>query len=363
MKKFILSGCDLHDNSMLVKVACGTEAPQKRSFENTPEGRKALIAELQRRGKAAGGAQVVFAYEASGQGFGLHDELQDAGITCHVLAPTKMECSAKHRRNKTDEKDADRVLDVVRGHYLAGNELPSVWVPDPQTRDDRETVRARLDAQDKCSLVKAQIRAGLKRNGLRKRKAAGAGWTKAYRRWLQALSECDEPLQHGARQALASLLRQLQHLEQEVQTLDQELVALAQTERYAAKVQQLAQTFKGVGVITALVFLTEMGDLSRFHNRRQVGAYLGLVPSSDESGEATDRKGHITHQGPARVRYVLCQAVWNRVRYDQRERAVYERIAAKNPKHKKIAVVAAMRRLAVHMWHAASAVRGHTAAG
>ncbi|MGQ9652333.1 MAG: transposase [Phycisphaerae bacterium] len=35
-----------------------------------------------------------------------------------------------------------------------------------------------------------------------------------------------------------------------------------------------------------------MGNLNRFANRRQVAAYVGLVPSSQESGEADDRKGH-----------------------------------------------------------------------
>jgi transposase len=108
---------------------------------------------------------------------------------------------------------------------------------------------------------------------------------------------------------------------------------------------------KGVGTLTAMVFLTEMGDLSRFSNRRQVGAYLGLAPSSAESGESNDRKGHITHHGNARVRKALCQATWSRVRSDGAEREVYDRIVKKNPKHKKIAVVAVMRRLAVRLWH------------
>jgi transposase len=96
-----------------------------------------------------------------------------------------------------------------------------------------------------------------------------------------------------------------------------------------------------------------MGDLSRFSNRKQIGAYLGLAPSSNETGETGDRKGHITHQGSARVRYILCQMVWNRMRFDPDEKAAYERIVAKNPKHKKIAVVAGMRRLAIKMWHVA----------
>ena len=75
------------------------------------------------------------------------------------------------------------------------------------------------------------------------------------------------------------------------------------------------------------------------------------MPSSDESGEADDRKGHITHQGPGRVRKVLCQAVWGRVRSDPEEAEVYRRMVERNPKHKKIAVVGCMRRLAILMWH------------
>jgi len=56
-------------------------------------------------------------------------------------------------------------------------------------------------------------------------------------------------------------------------------------------------------------------------------------------------------QAARRVRKVLCQATWARVRHDPEEKAAYERIKAKNPKKKKIAVVASMRRLAVRMWH------------
>jgi len=71
--------------------------------------------------------------------------------------------------------------------------------------------------------------------------------------------------------------------------------------------------------------------------------------------ERHDRQGHITGQGPGRVRKVLCQAVWARVRSDRQARAAYEAVAARHPKHKKIAVVAMMRRLAILMWHAGMA--------
>ena len=109
--------------------------------------------------------------------------------------------------------------------------------------------------------------------------------------------------------------------------------------------------------MTAMVFLTELGDLRRFSNRRQVGSYLGLIPSSYETGQDDDHKGHITHQGPSRVRKVLCQAVWCRLRTVPLEREAYDRVAKRNPRHKKIAVVAQMRRLAVVLWHAGRAAQ------
>ena len=350
MGKCIMVGCDLHDKNMLLKIAEDRGKPKKRSYQNNASGRKAMITALKKRASAAGGARIIFAYEASGLGFGLYDELTEAGIKCYVLAPTKIARSVSQRRSKTDEKDADAILDILRAHVLAGNELPTVWVPDPQTRDDREVVRARLDAAQKVTGLKSQIRTLLKRNGVAKPAEAGKGWTGKYRAWLRELLGEDGALRRGARVGLGTLLRQLEFIEEEIALLDREVAALSEAPRYLRAVRMM-NCLKGVGVLTAMVFLTEMGDMSRFSNRRQVGAYLGLAPSSHESGESDDRKGHITHHGNARVRKVLCQATWSRVRTEPSEKAVYERIAAKNQKHKKIAVVAAMRRLAIRLWH------------
>lgn len=348
MQECILAGCDLHDKTMLVKVAEGREEPEKYSWTNTPGGRGAMVKKLQQlslRGKK----RVIFAYEASGQGFGLHDELSEAGIECHVLAPTKMAKSAKSRRSKTDEKDAEMILEVLRGHVLAGNKLPSVWVPDKETRDDREVVRARLDVSEKITSVKVQVRTLLKRNGVEQPARMKKGWAVDYRRWLRGLTESGGELGAGAKVALRSLLRQMDALEEEMGKLDDAVGDLSEKKRYAGPVRALTGQ-KGVGIVIAMVYLTEMGDLSRFGNRKAVGSYLGLTPSSDETGQQGEKKGHITHQGPYRVRRVLCQGVWSRVRTDEETTAAYGRIVAKNPKHKKIAVVAMMRKLAVRLW-------------
>lgn len=350
MEKYIMVGCDLHDKTMLLMISEGQGKALKRLYENNRSGHKAMITELKKLAVETRSEKIVFAYEASSEGFGLYDDLTEAGITCYVLAPTKIAKSVNQRRDKTDAKDARRLLDLLRAHILAGNALPAVWVPDLQTRDDREVVRARLDATEKLTGLKAQVKSLLKRNSVKKPSGVGKGWTDKYRFWLRGLLDNGRALGSGCIVGLRTLLRQMEHLEEEINFLNREVEVLSDKERYRRSCAALCKE-NGVGVLTAMVFLTEMGELSRFSNRKQIGAYLGLVPSSGESGENDDRKGHITHHGNARVRKALCQAAWSRVRSDANEKEIYRKIVKKNPKHKKIAVVAIMRRLAVRLWH------------
>ena len=90
MRKTIMVGCDLHDKTMLLKIGVGVEDPQTVSLENSPEARREMIGMLREQARRERAAEVVFGYEASGQGFGLYDELTEAGICCHVLAPTQI---------------------------------------------------------------------------------------------------------------------------------------------------------------------------------------------------------------------------------------------------------------------------------
>jgi transposase len=345
---YIFVGCDSHDKTLVTKIALNREAAERRSFSATASGRRKMIEELQKRSQAAGGAKVVVAYEASGNGFILCDELKSAGFECQVLAPTKIERSAKQKRNKNDERDADHLLDIVRSHYLAGTKLPSVWVPDLQTRDDREPVRTRQDLSQKQTVVKTQLQMLLKRHGIEKPAGIGASWSKRYRQWLDGLRE-DPHQGWGTKKALASLLRQLDFLEQEIEHLNEAMEELAGTPRWKPIVEALRKE-KGVGLMTALKYSTDIGDFSRFRRGRQVGAFYGLTPSSHESGENNDRKGHITREGSPSGRQILCQSTWSRVQHDKQEREVYRRLVLKNPKKKKIALVACMRRLAVRLW-------------
>jgi transposase len=346
---YIFVGCDSHDKTLVLKIAVNRGASQKRTVSASPLGRRRMIELLEKMREETGNCKVVVAYEASGNGLLLCDQLRAAGFDCHVLAPTKIERSSKQKRNKNDDRDADHLLEIVRAHYLAGNRMPAVWIPDLQTRDDREVVRMRLELGQKQTTIKTQIQMLLKRHGIDKPEGLGQGWNKGYRGWLEAVSQ-SERMGLGTRTALASLLRQLAAIEEEIRRLDQAMRELANTARWKPVVDALLEEI-GVGLQTALKYATDIGDFSRFRRGRQVGAFYGLTPMSNESGEHNDRKGHISREGSPSTRRVLCQSAWARIRHDEHEREVYRRIVAKNPKKKKIALVAGMRRLSVRLWH------------
>jgi transposase len=346
---YIFVGCDSHDKTLVTKIAMNREKTETKGFAANGSGRQKLIDNLRERSQAAGGAKVVVAYEASGNGFILCDAIKAAGFECHVLAPTKIERSTKQKRNKNDDRDADHLLEILRGHYLAGNRMPSVWIPDLQTRDDREPVRRQHELGHKRTVVKTQIQMLLKRHGLEKPAGTGQSWTKRYRDWLKGLTERADG-QWGMQTALASLLRHLDFLEQESEQMTTAMKELAAKPRLKPIIDAMLQE-KGVGLTTALKYTTDIGDFTRFRRGRQVGAFYGLVPSSNESGETHDRKGHITREGSPSGRQVICQSTWSRVRHDKHEREVYLRLIEKNPKKKKIALVACMRRLTVKLWH------------
>jgi transposase len=347
--RHIFVGIDMGDKNSVARLAVDRDKSERFGFVNNGRGRARLFEEAKRRAEQAGGAEILMAYEASACGFVLLDEAEAEKIQCRVLAPTKMEKSVEQKKHKNDDRDAEDVVEKLRAHVLAGSRLPTVWIPDRQTRDDRELIRTRLELAEKQTQLKSQIQMLLKRHGLERPSGLGAGWTMRYRRWLEALTET-EALGAGARQALASLLRQLTFIEGESERIQEPIEQLAREPRHKPFVDELTQEH-GVGLLTAMVYRTEIGQAGRFHRGRQVGKFVGLTPTSHESGQQSDRKGHISRQGPPRLRKMLCQASWVHICHDARARQLYEQLVSRNPKKKKIAIVAVMRRLAVRLWH------------
>lgn len=331
-------GLDVHLNSIAAVWARAQEKPRSVIVPNTPAGIEALL-------KAVGSGPVWAVYEASSCGFGLFDDLSKREWKVSIVAPTHIHRSIHARKRKTDLRDARRLWELILGHGELGMDLPVVWIPPMKIRRDREVIRRRLKLGENLTRVKNGILSLLRIQKVTRPEALKTLWSQKHVAWLRGLS-----LEGSVRPVLASLLRELDFFMQELDELGTQVEALAQEDSYREQVDRVTQV-KGVGLVTAMTFLLEIGDVNRFRNRRQVGCYLGLVPSSDESGEANNRKGHITHLGPARVRKVLHQAAWTLVRHDPRWKEWYTALAARRGPLRAITGVA--RRLGIELWRRA----------
>ena len=114
MSKTIMIGCDLHDRWMLLRYAIDAGEPQQKSFRNDREGRWKMIEWFSELAAKHQIERIVFAYEASGQGYGLSDLLEENGIECYVLSPTLLPKTPKSAKQKTDAKDAQMLLAAPR---------------------------------------------------------------------------------------------------------------------------------------------------------------------------------------------------------------------------------------------------------
>lgn len=131
--------------------AIDTGEPQQLAYDNDAAGRRRMIGRLKSIAQKNDALRIVFVYEASGLGHGLSNQLDGEGIECDVLSPTHLPKTPKSTKQKTDARDAQMLLEQLRGFILAGNILPVVWTPPQRLRDDRELVRARIDVADEIT--------------------------------------------------------------------------------------------------------------------------------------------------------------------------------------------------------------------
>jgi len=103
------------------------------------------------------------------------------------------------------------------------------------------------------------------------------------------------------------------------------------------------QTTPGVGLITAATYLAVLGTPERFPDSRRVVSYIGLAPSSFDTGEV-QRHGHITKRGSGELRAMLCEAAHHAARSDHPLNPYWARVCAKQGY--KRAVTATAQRLA-----------------
>jgi transposase len=287
-------GLDVHKDSITVAVADrhGGAARSWGTIANEPGRVSGLVQRLGER------AELRVCYEAGPCGYELQRELSRLGVVCVVIAPSLI----PHKpgdRVKTDRRDALKLASLFRA-----GELTPVWVPGREQEALRDLTRAREAAQ--ADRVRARNRLGklLLRWGLR-RPHELRSWTVKHRQWLGQLR-----VESAVQQlVLESSLLTLDQVDARVQALETAIVQVA-TEGPQAPLVAALQSFRGIGVITAVTLVAELGHPERFDRARQLMSYLGMVPSEYSSG-ARRKRGALTKTGNGHARYVTVETAWH----------------------------------------------------
>jgi transposase len=139
------------------------------------------------------------------------------------------------------------------------------------------------------------------------------GWTMRYLRWLQ-----EQQFDHPAHQiALQEMVEAVRVARERVERLERTIEEFVSAWSLEPLVRAL-QTLRGIDLIVAVTFATEVGDVSRFESPRQLMGYLGLVPGERSTGE-TGRRGGITKAGNGRVRHMLVESAWTSTPAEDRQ--------------------------------------------
>ena len=281
---------DVHKNSLVAGVlpaAGGT--PEVTRLEHSERAMRRFI------GRLGGPDHLAVAYEAGPCGYDLFRLLSGMGVACDVIAPSLVPVRPGDRV-KTDRSDAKRLVRL----YRAG-ELSFVEPPSPEHEGLRDLVRARDDLRRARTAARHQVAKQLLRHGHVYREGKKA-WTKQHEAWL-CRQRLADPL---AERALCHMRVHLEAIDAQLGALEHELEQVASDEPWCDPVRWLC-SFRGIGLLTALGLLAEIGDFRRFGHPRELMSYLGLTPSEYSSGDQQHR-GHITKCGNRHARRLLVEA-------------------------------------------------------
>lgn len=270
------------------------------------------------------------AYEAGFSGFWIQRAFNSRGIKCEVIHAADIPGSDKERKRKTDLVDSRK---IARG--LRNQELNAIFIPDEQQEADRLLVRSRLKLAKSLTRSKNRIKSFLKYTGIAIPDSYKEGkWSKLFIQWLNRLSFA-EPSNQAAFQFY--ITEALFMLDQQKQ-IDNAIKSLSETVRYSDRVRLLTSV-PSIGILTAMIILTEIGNIDRFKNTDHLCSYCGLTPNCHSSG-AIERITGISRRGNSIVKTILIECSWTAIRKDPALLLYYKQLLPRMNGNKAIVKVA-----------------------
>ncbi len=256
------------------------------------------------------GQELEVALEATTGWRFVVEELRRVGATVHLAEPAETAARrGNKKRAKNDRADARHLRELV----MAGR-LPESWIPPDHILDLRARVRLRHSLVDQRGEWQQRIQAVLYHHGCPQRRNLMTG---EGRQWLAAMR-----LPVTAREQVTVALAVIDALDGQLGPLDKQLRAYA---RRQPGCRALMGQF-GIGEITAVTILAELGDARRFSSSREAVRYAGMditVHQSDQRRSA----GHLSRQGPPALRWALFEAAQSAARAGSPDRDYYRQAA------------------------------------
>ena len=274
--------------------------------------------------------------EATTNAWYVHDLLEPLVERVVVAHPPQVKLIAA-AMVKTDKKDT-----MTLARLLAVNLIPTVWVPPVHVRDLRALMAHRQRLVSQQTRCKNRLQSVLHRNHIIPPEGTRRVYHSDRRDWWLALD-----LAPGDKLRIRQELLMLDQLDTLIDETSDELHRLSLSEPWQEQLPYLIQ-LPGIGVMTAMVILSAVGDITRFPAAKKLVGYAGLGARIHASG-LTFHTGGITKQGRRELRTALIESAWVTVHFDPIWREQFERLEQRIGRRK--AIVAIARKLLVVVWH------------
>jgi transposase len=237
------------------------------------------------------GEQIEVALEATTGWRFVVEEARRFGAGVHLAEPAETAgLRGPKKRAKNDRADARHLREL-----LIIKRLPESWIPPDYILDLRARVRLRHSLSEQRSEWQQRIQAVLYHHGCSPRRQLMVG---DGREWLAS-----QPLPEVAREQVTVAVAMIDALDRQMLPIEKELRALARRQPGC----KALMTLYGIGELTAVTIVAELGDCQRFSSSRQAVRYAGMDVTVHESDRRRS-SGHLSRQGPPALRWALYEA-------------------------------------------------------
>jgi transposase len=247
-------------------------------------------------------------YEAGYCGFWIHEQLQSLGINCIVVNPADVPTTDKEMKQKADPVDSNKLA-----RHLRNGDLEAIYIHNREMLEYRSLIRTRSILVKEITRYKNRIKAKLYFFGIEIPEGFNRDqsyWSNRFIGWLNELEFNSE----SGTESLKILVNHVKNFRKDLLEVNRKVRALSKKE-YFRKKASLLMSIRGIGLITAMVILTEIDNIHRFSNQEKLASYVGLTPTSHSSGDK-HIYGEMINRGNKFLKKAIIEAAWVSARVD-----------------------------------------------